>query len=538
MNRALALAATVLVMATVPGYAEAAERWAAPNGQGTACTRAAPCRLLQAADPATSADVLFIRGDRGPYRLLQTSISTHAIEVHGVFGRPQLFFSNAGDSGFLALTPTVSHVDNLRIEAPADALELPFGGEARDVVAVTTGTSETSCFVRDVILTNVLCWARGAGATALEDRADAGSNDVTDLRNTTAIASGVNGVAIRAAVTGSHSSSMSLTNVIARGGGGSFGVDLETATDNSPSASAQITTDHSNFVTHVGLGTGAQDPLPTGQTAAPVFVDAAHGDFHQACGSPTIDHGAELLGLPATDFDGDPRVVNNAPDIGADEFVPGPVAVTQRATKITPTGATLTGAIHPRGCAVKYHFEYGLTTAYGRRTPDQTLARASSPRFVGAGAGPLVGATRYHFRLVATSGPRTARGADRTFTTVDSFAGVKILSKAASVRRGRARIRVRCPVGAASICTGTLRLRTAGKVRLRRGARRRVVALGRKRFSIPVGRTARVSVKLSRAGRRLLKKRRKLKARARAVATDAFGKGGTTNRRVTLRRPR
>ena len=56
---------------------------------------------------------------------------------------------------------------------------------------------------------------------------------------------------------------------------------------------------------------------------APLFVDSAGGDFHLRPPSPLVDAGTATVpdppGLPATDFEGDPRVIGLAPDMGADE---------------------------------------------------------------------------------------------------------------------------------------------------------------------------------------------------------------------------
>ena len=58
------------------------------------------------------------------------------------------------------------------------------------------------------------------------------------------------------------------------------------------------------------------------QTTAPVFVDLASGDVHQAAGSPTIDAGGDVPATDRRDVDGAARVVGSAADIGADERGP------------------------------------------------------------------------------------------------------------------------------------------------------------------------------------------------------------------------
>ena len=56
-------------------------------------------------------------------------------------------------------------------------------------------------------------------------------------------------------------------------------------------------------------------------TSNPLFVDEMGGDFRLSDGSQCIDGGnPDPLGLPLTDLDGNPRVINGVADMGAFEF--------------------------------------------------------------------------------------------------------------------------------------------------------------------------------------------------------------------------
>jgi len=96
------------------------------------------------------------------------------------------------------------------------------------------------------------------------------------------------------------------------------------------------------------------------------------------------------------------------------------VGVTEPATDITPTGATLNGTVSSStdGTAT-YWFDYGTTIFYGSSTPQRTMAisdRDSHP--VSEQLSGLDSGTTYHFRTCAhlPSDPEVC-GVDQTFTT-------------------------------------------------------------------------------------------------------------------------
>jgi hypothetical protein len=118
------------------------------------------------------------------------------------------------------------------------------------------------------------------------------------------------------------------TNVIARAlSGGGTDVRAEAGDTNS---SAEINLDHSNYASRQAVTCGTPpcpatitDPATaSNQTAAPLFVNAPGGDFHQAAGSPTIDAGINDPLNGTTDIDGEARQIGPLTDIGADERPP------------------------------------------------------------------------------------------------------------------------------------------------------------------------------------------------------------------------
>ncbi|HEX2439540.1 MAG TPA: right-handed parallel beta-helix repeat-containing protein [Methylomirabilota bacterium] len=87
---------------------------------------------------------------------------------------------------------------------------------------------------------------------------------------------------------------------------------------------ARFTTDDGDSILTLAAWRTAtgQDAHSFASTSAALFVDAASGDYHLSATSPARDAG--IVTDVTTDFDGAPRPVGPAADIGADEFASAP----------------------------------------------------------------------------------------------------------------------------------------------------------------------------------------------------------------------
>src|ERR687888_198242 len=102
--------------------------------------------------------------------------------------------------------------------------------------------------------------------------------------------------------------------------------------------------------------------------------------------------------------------------LGASAIAAGPpTATTGSAVSIRHTSATVRGRVNPKGSSTTHYFEFGVTAAYGNKTPSKTLSAGKRTRTVSAGLTGLQPGQTYHYRVVATNANGTALGNDRIF---------------------------------------------------------------------------------------------------------------------------
>ena len=94
-----------------------------------------------------------------------------------------------------------------------------------------------------------------------------------------------------------------------------------------------------------------------------------------------------------------------------------PTAVTGAATSVGATTAVVEGKVDAGGEATSWYVEYGTSTSYGSRTGARSGGNGTSAVDVSEQLRGLTTGATYHYRLVASNGAGTSRGADQTFST-------------------------------------------------------------------------------------------------------------------------
>ena len=318
---ATVLALVTALLLTAATAAQAAQRYAAPSGSGTECHEAKPCKIAQALSFATTGDEVIIGGGTYPVAAaLESQPFVSDLFVHGAFDEPAPTISGSVVSYMFRVSAPGSRISHLNVINSAEksvAVVCSDESTMERVHATATGKGafalypSGACLLRDSV-------AIAAGEQSFAVNAAQESNLAqTSIRNVTAIGSGPGSIGLRAQGFGAGGEpTVTVRNSIVRG----REFDVWATPGGAKSMTLQIA--FSNFDTTKVDANAFLVAGPGNQTAPPAFLDPTAGDFREAPGSPTIDAGTADPLLGSTDFEGSPRTLGAAPDIGAFEFTP------------------------------------------------------------------------------------------------------------------------------------------------------------------------------------------------------------------------
>lgn len=168
------------------------------------------------------------------------------------------------------------------------------------------------------------------------------------------------------------------------------------------------TTYHFEFGTSTAYGTNLPVPdakISAGSSAAAVSQDVTAGLL------PNTTYHYRIF---AHNADGEGKSAD-------EEFTTRPLkpVVSTLPVSESAEGFTLNGTVNPNGGATTYHFEFGITEAYGQNIPGSEVGVGSggSPVSVSQLVKGLPPGVPYHYRIVATNGGGTSTGEDQFFMT-------------------------------------------------------------------------------------------------------------------------
>lgn len=326
------MGAALLVLTCAAGAeASVVQRYVSVAGTGTACTSSEPCSLrYAAASSATGDEVIVAAGTYSATPPIVVPDGSERVYIHGdlagpmprvdatVPDAPPIMFRDTG--GRLSYIEVVNVADSgygasCLLEGTLERVKLVAQGQ--DAIGLFQGPG---CALRDSLVQ-----AEGPGAVALYTTdSETSEDEVTEDRNVTAVARGPNSIGVWLNFLGVgpiFKMSLLLRNSIAEG----ERYDLYGTGSATLGNKSQILASNSDFDS-VGIPDPGRIEFKDGggnRNAPPLFVDAAHGDYREAEGSPTIDGGA-LQDVGRLDLAGGPRIVGRVPDMGAFEFVPSP----------------------------------------------------------------------------------------------------------------------------------------------------------------------------------------------------------------------
>jgi hypothetical protein len=318
------------------GTAQAAERYAAPSGAGTACTEATPCSLATALSDAAANDAVLLAG--GTYSgVFASGLTGITVRAQNAASPPDTPGDTPQINGAVRLTGAGSRLLDLRITGSGDPIARAVTIErvvARDVgPGAGVACRPIPLPANGTILDSVCASENGIGVYA---SAGSGTSNLT-LRNVTAVGATRGIEAIAAFVAQPTTIALTARNVIADAtlpSAPAIRLERNIFVDQTPTnVSLDIGNSRYDEVATVEVEGPNPDPGDVTVTdsggnlvgSAPVF--RGPGDFRVPAGASTIDAGS-ATGVSTADVRGIPRTIGSAPDMGAYESVPAPAAPT------------------------------------------------------------------------------------------------------------------------------------------------------------------------------------------------------------------
>lgn len=334
LRRSFALAVLLLAITTAAATAEV--RYASPEGPGSApcTTKATPCDLVPALNSATSGDgVELAPGDYIQNTALNITIP---IDVYGEAGKPRPVIRRIGGTG-----------NGLNVQAGATLsyVELTYDGVNRAIsnagtvsrsriISTNTVSVSGACEVLGSYVNSICVSMGGHGFYA--ESGGAGVGPAKTVRNSVGVSFSSDPNNCGLSIEHSNMAARTFNFINSALEGSAHSVCL-TATGTS---AIVLNLTNSNYRSLTSTG----DPGATRVVNAtnslqglPGFVNQAGQDFHPAAGSPLINAGLNDPANGALDFDGKPRTIGAATDIGAFEsdYPPPVIAPPAPATTIS-----------------------------------------------------------------------------------------------------------------------------------------------------------------------------------------------------------
>jgi hypothetical protein len=326
----LALASSAVALAPV-ATAQAADRYVSPTATGESenCLNpAAPCSLQAALAAGNSADGDTILLAPGTYEeAVAKPEIVHSVTISGEPGEPAPVLVPKvalGAKGFVSHQSVT--LRDLRIHSPKNITAgFELAGSENVVERVeSTGGAFAACFIDSGTIKDSLCQTAasyGLG-TGVQANFRSASPEVASLQvsNVTAIGT-LYGLAAGSEESGDLE--VHVDNTVASGG------PYDVRNGDEASSVTNVVISHSNFGTskHFGSGSGSITPNTEAgnQSASPVFVDEAAGDYREMPTSPTVRAGDTSVLTPGElDLDGSERTTAcegvDYVDIGAYEL--------------------------------------------------------------------------------------------------------------------------------------------------------------------------------------------------------------------------